>query len=107
MVPLVDWVWHCGELVASVIEDMEKHGSVRPGTFKVLQQMTVPADYTELLQKLRNPTVKTTGTRMKALAKDILRKRWWQWLLEHPELGPDHIHPSRSMLLHVLVPCPV
>ena len=101
MQPLVDWVWHCGDMVATVVEHMEQNGNVRPGTFKMMQQLTVPADYTELISKLRNPTIKCTATRMKQCMKEILRKRWWSWLLEHPDLGTDYIHPSRSVFLTV------
>ena len=38
-------------------------------------------------------------------ATRILTDRWWTWILEHPQLGPDMIHPTRSMFSPSLSPC--
>ena len=105
MSPLVDWVWHCEGDVAEVIRGMEMSGLVRPGTFKPLERLQVPADYVELVRRLQNPDFKCTATRMRTLLKEILAKRSWQWLLQHPDLGTEWIHPSRSMCLPCSVDC--
>ena len=97
MTPLCDWVWHCEGEVALVVRAMENHGSIRPGTFKTMERLQVPADYVELLRRLQNPDFKCTATRMKQVLRDILMRRSWQWVLMHPDLGLDRIHPSRSM----------
>ena len=99
MTPLCDWVWHCEGEVALVVRAMENHGSIRPGTFKTMERLQVPADYVELLRRLQNPDHKCTATRMKQLLREILMRRSWQWVLMHPDLGLDRIHPSRSMPL--------
>ena len=34
---------------------------------------------------------------VKTVSKQILQKRWWNWVLSHPGLGPEYIHPDRTM----------
>ena len=45
------------------------------------------------------PDVKPTALRLRECANKIIMERWWTWVLLHPELTVNDIHPTRSMCL--------
>ena len=95
--PVCDWAMLCGEQVAEVVEAMEKNSKISANTFKALEQFRVPEDHYALLATLKSAPKPTGGTFATA-ARDILLQRYWRWVLTHKDLGPEHIHESRSML---------
>ena len=85
-------------------EVMGQMSKLAPTSFKILEQFRDPADYNELMSVLLgsgSPNV----SHLKPVAKNILQRRNWIWVLTHPELGEDHIHPDRSVFPHPAVVC--
>lgn len=106
MQPAAQWVVECGDRVVEVVRRMEARSqAVTPTTFKVLEQMRDKDDWEELVSSLSDVDVKLNPHRLKEEATKIMRKRWWIWTLLHPQLGPEDIHPSRSMFsLFIVAP---
>ena len=65
--------------------------------FKVMEALRDPEDFHELVRVMGDDRSKATVSRMKSECCRILRSRWWKWVLEHPLLGPDDIHQSKSV----------
>ena len=102
------WVKACGQLAnfvlangdeaIKVLEQMETTMTIAPSTFRCLEGIIVPADYNRILvelQQLKQPT----PSGLREIATNTMVDRWLQWTLLHPDIGPDQIHPTRSMLL--------
>jgi hypothetical protein len=102
--PVLEWTIICGKDVPEVVKQMETQGKVLPGAFKLLESIYVPDDWRELTLLLKDTTKKATVKRMQDEAKKIIRRRYWNWILFHPDLGAGEIHKSRSMhLLEILL----
>ena len=102
MVPLMDWLLVCGADVISVIERMEKRSSgktvyVSPATFKSMESVFCPEDYREITSELLKDTVHVTASLVKEVISKVVRRRYWSWLLLHPQLTDQDIHPSRRV----------
>lgn len=97
MYPAAKFVQYCGMDAIEVCREMEKVGKVGAYSLKPLEAVTVPEDWQKIATQLLQPNVKATAARLKDIVTKTLMDRWWQWVLMHPELGPEHIHPSRSM----------
>ena len=102
MLPLSHWISQCGHDVIMLVEKMEaaavpgKKNPVTMSSFKVLEGYRVPEDYQTLLAKLK-AVEKPTPAMLLLTGREILLERWWHWLLEHPLMPHDKIHPSRRM----------
>lgn len=101
MIPILDWLLVCGKDVPGIIKNMEVFGKVQPGAFKLLEAMYDPADYRDLALIMKDSSKKNTVKRMQDEAKKLIRKRYWTWMLYHPDLSPAEIHKSRSMLRQI------
>ena len=102
MVPVADWCLHAKDEVVKIVARMEvgaggKAVRVAPNTFRCLEGMYVPQDYLDLTRELANEELKLTASRVKELATTIIRRRHWSWVLLHPELTAQDIHPSRRV----------
>ena len=81
-----------------MISRMEQAGEKLSGnSFRTMEGMYVPADFTEVVSRMAAETKPTVG-RMKDIVLDVLTRRWWEWALCHPAIPEDLVHPSRSML---------
>ena len=107
MSPLCEWAMHCGSDVVSVVKAMERRGKVVATSFKVTEQYRDPSDYRELVSVVLSDVSKHTVSGFKLAAQEILFRRFWIWILCHPQLGPDYIHPDRSMLCYLPPGTPV
>ena len=99
MYALAEWAMQCGDAVVKVCERMEEKCKVTPTSFKIIEQFRDPDDYDQLLgEMLASPSPNVSN--LKTLAKGILQRRNWIWVLTHPDLDEDYIHPDRSVFLH-------
>ena len=62
-----------------------------------MEALRDPEDFHELVRVMGDDRSKATVSRMKSECCRILRSRWWKWVLEHPLLGPEDIHQSKSV----------
>ena len=98
MYALAEWAMQCGESVVKVCERMEEKCKVTPTSFKIIEQFRDPDDCDQLLgEMLASPSPNVSN--LKTLAKGILQRRNWIWVLTHPDLNEDYIHPDRSVFL--------
>lgn len=75
---------------------MERDAKPTPGSFKCLDGMVDQEDFESFVERfIAEP--KHTVDKLRHLAEKIIRGRWWKWVLLHPDLGEDLIHPSRRM----------
>ena len=72
---------------------------------KAVEQLKVPADLHDLTNEL-SQQVHPNPNQLRAAVTRLMEQRNWLWLLQHPDLGPDHIHPSRSMPRLLPLWCP-
>ena len=99
MYALAEWAMQCGDAVVKVCERMEEKCKITPTSFKFIEQFRDPADFDQLLgEMLASPSPNVSN--LKTLAKGILQRRNWIWVLTHPDLGEEYIHPDRSVFLH-------
>ena len=99
MVPLCEWELQACMGVVDVVQRLEKKpgGRIGPNTFQVLESFRCPEDFQELMAVMLQDETKCNMAAVKTVSKAILQKRWWHWVLTHPDLGPEYIHPDRSM----------
>ena len=84
------------ERVVELVKFMEQDAKPSPNSFKCLEGMVDTADFVQLVNAfLAEP--KKTVDKLRFWADKIIKARWWKWNLLHPDLGPDHIHVTRSM----------
>ena len=97
---------HTREAGLNLIKEMEAKGErLAPGTFRVLEPVVNPHDYTSIVDRVVRSMMPTV-TNFKEVVGEILQDRWWNWAVMHPKLDESRIHPSRRMfpLMHH---CPV
>lgn len=82
--------------IVNMLKVMEREAKPVPGSFKVVEQLSHPEDYQKLVNNYMEEN-KRTVEKVRWHTERIVRERWWRWTLLHPDLGPDRIHPSRSM----------
>ena len=99
MVPLCEWALQAGMGFVEVVQRLEKKpgGKMGPSSFKILESFKCPEDFQELMAVMLQDETRCNMAAIKTVSKAILQKRWWHWVLTHPELGPEYIHPDRSM----------
>jgi hypothetical protein len=97
--PLAHLLNVCGERVVQMIAMMEKKKKVVPLAFKVTEGLRDPEDYDTLVTKMlaMAENDRINPDRLRHVAQDLLRKRWWHWILLHPQMPDDKVHPSRSV----------
>ena len=88
-----------GEPVLRLLDKLEAHGVQLSGGLlrSVFEGLAVPEDQAKVVRQLENRQVKLTASILKETAAQIRDDRMWSWLLMHPQLGEDRVHPSRSM----------
>ena len=90
-------ILHTGAEGLTMITHMEGGGDrVTGNSFRILEGIYVPEDYVKIVDKVRSGDAITTA-RMREIATEVLSERWWTWVLLHPDLPDDKVHPSRSM----------
>jgi hypothetical protein len=102
MVPVLDWVLVSGLDAITVVERMEKRSSgkvvyVPPSTFKTMESVFCPEDYREITTDLLKDTVHVTASLVRDVISRVVRRRYWSWLLLHPQLSDKDIHTSRRV----------
>ena len=102
MLPLCEWAMQCGPDVVKVVERLQQRGKVVPTSFLILAQFRDPADFGELLSVMLNENTKCNLAHMRQVAGEIMQRRYWIWVLCHPLLSDQFIHPSRSVYSHPL-----
>ena len=101
---VADLVLIAGKRAINVMKAMEQGGTViGAGTFRPLETLYDPADFESVLGQLEL-VKKPTTAKVKEVVASVAAARWWEWALLHPELGPDRVHPSRSVLRSFPVP---
>ena len=97
---------HTREAGLSLIKEMESTGErLAPGTFRVLESVVNPNDFTTIVDRVVRSMLPTV-TNFKEEVGDVLQDRWWDWAIMHPKLDESKIHPSRRML-PLVHQCPV
>ena len=97
MFVVAEFVNQCDLTALSVIEDLETNGKVTGYLFKCMEQLCVPEDWQRVANLMQMPNVKATAMRLREVTASVVRERWWTWVLQHPELTGQYIHPSRSV----------
>jgi hypothetical protein len=98
MQPLASFISVAGDQAVDVVQALEGGSKkVGPYAFKVMEPFTVPDDYLKVATIMKDGSKKATPQRLRMVAGAVLRDRYWSWLLLHPGLGEDRIHPSRSV----------
>ena len=87
----------CGKQAINVLQRLEERTKVTGYMFKPLEAIIVPEDWSRWAATLEMGEHKATAKRLRDVATEIIRDRWWTWVLLHPELDATHIHPTRSM----------
>ena len=78
------------------------HKDIGPGTFRCMEGMYVQEDYGSVLEQLE-VVKKINPSKVREVVAQVLLRRWLNWSLQHPDLGADRIHPSRSMFTPCLL----
>lgn len=100
---LAELALRCPTKVVFMLRCMEKDSKPTPGTFRPLEGIADPADFDDFMRSyLAEP--KKTVDKLKFHCENILTDRYWKWLLNHPDLGEERIHPSRSVPPFSLIP---
>ena len=97
MFTVAEFVNQCGTRALNVLAAMEAVGRVTGYLFKPLESLCVPEDWQRVTAMMEVPDVKATALRLRECANKIIMERWWTWVLLHPELTGNDIHPTRSM----------
>ena len=86
-----------GEQALEAIASLEKGSAVSGNTLRCMEGMSTPEDVLKVLSKVQADP-RPTASLLRSVAAEVQDDRRWTWLLCHPDLTPEHIHPSRSML---------
>jgi hypothetical protein len=71
-------------------------GKVSGYTFKVMESIQMQEDYMKVISRCQLDP-KLTPQTFQNTVREVIRERYWCWILTHPGLIPDHIHPSRGI----------
>ena len=102
--PVGKFVVACGDKALQMLESMEERDRLVPLTFKTLENVTDHSDYKQLLAEMSPELGRPSAAKMKTIIMGLLRRRWWNWLILHPEITDSMVHPSRSVS-HLCSPC--
>ena len=91
-------VHQCGARAIQLLTEMEAVGKLTGYTFKPLEPLVHPDDWQRVVSMMGSCGTKPTAMKLRECATIVVQERWWSWVLLHPDLGPEDIHPSRSVL---------
>ena len=80
----------------AALRRMEETVVIKPGTFRCFEAIYVPSDFKGVLTRMETGG-KMTSAKVREFVGEIMAERWLDWCILHPDLGPQHIHPARSM----------
>ena len=99
--PVAKWVYVVGDKAIRVIRAIEENTPHLATSFgKVLEGISVPEDLHQLTDNCLDGEQRITAPSFQQKAREVARARYWSWILMHPGLQPDHVHPSRGMRAH-------
>ena len=88
----------CKDEAVELVKKMEERGGkdIVPSTFKPLEPLVLKADFDKLIRagKLED---KPNALWLRNKTMEIMRERYWTWILLHPGLRPDKIHEDRGV----------
>ena len=97
-VPVATFVLRMRHKAVDMIKNMEAVDKVTAGTFRVLEHVVVTDDYKSIIAEMDPGLGRPTSARLRAVTHEILKARHWQWVIMHPGLDSQYIHPTRSVL---------
>ena len=68
------------------------------GALKPVEHLHLPENMRELISKfVPEQGTKATTEAVRRTCAAIARRRYWAWVLLHPQLTAEYIHPTRSV----------
>ena len=106
MLLLVNWATRCGSKVVDLVELLERRSRRRLqlAAFQCIGTLLDDRDLHKVADTLLAEPVCASEGALYDLVTAVCRERWWTWLLLHPDLGPEYIHPANSVF-RPLSPC--
>lgn len=100
-------VSNVGERAVEALKKLEEHGVHLTGGMlrRCFEGLSVPEDQQELFRRYEEKSGKTTAAMFTEMCATIKLDRMWKWLVNHPDLGDDRVHPSRRVSKFPLLPC--
>ena len=92
----------CGYKAVQLMQNMEENDRVLPLTFKAMEAVIDPADYEQIIADMDPELGHPLAAKLKAVTMSVLRRRWWHWLILHPAIKEDRLHPSRSVFCMIM-----
>ena len=90
-----------------MLRSMEEHGCrLSGGVMRVFEPVLVPEDFDRVTGLMDPGLAKPTVARLRSITRDVLTARYWKWVLLHPDLTDDMIHPSRRVFAPTLATQP-
>ena len=97
MVPLATFILQLRERGIKMLEAMQKVDKITPFTFRAFESVVVPEDFETIYGKMDPELARPSGSRLRTVIADVLRNRYYRWIIMHPGLTNTHVHPSRRM----------
>lgn len=100
MLPTARFIQRLDEEAIETLVIIEKAGvHLNPGLLRgCVEGMVVPEDLEHWASAVRGCQGKMSAPNLKKFSSEIVRARWWQWVLYHPELQNEGlVHPSRGV----------
>ena len=87
-----------GERALKIIRKLEANETrtISGYSFKALESVTMDEDYEKIINMTELEKKLNVGG-FQNIVKKVVRQRWWIWVLQHPGLQPDRVHPSRGV----------
>ena len=106
MLLLVNWATRCGSKVVDLVELLERRSRRRLqlAAFQCIGTLLDDRDLHKVADTLLAEPVCASEGALLDLVTAVCRERWWTWLLLHPDLDPEYIHPANNVFLP-LSPC--
>ena len=95
--PVARFVLSMKSKALEMLRWMEACEKITNGTFRCMEALSNIDDYKEVVSRMDPGLGRATPSRLRAVFGDVVRSRNWGYLILHPELGADYIHPSRSV----------
>ena len=92
-------IWTVGDKAIEALLRLEAAGVVlKAGTLRAcFEGLVVPSDQTAVFNSVLEYNGKPTASYLKDTAKQVRKARNWCWLILHPDLPDNLVHPSKSM----------
>ena len=100
MMPMYEFVNICRLAAVQMVQSMERAmpaARLSAYSFKQLETIRDPEDFHSIVREMGDESQKPTAVCFVAVTAKIIRNLWWTWLLQHPLLSDDEIHPSKRM----------